>query len=561
VFSINWEVYITNNKSFKISLAIGIVVLFIVSSITPIVIGYNIKIPIEKEPQSNNSKHVTKIDNHIWPMNKNNAQRSGRTIYDASQNKGGEKWKYPVYMKVYGSATIDKNGTIYVGTPFDGLQAVYPNGTMKWQVALDHGEYQAPAIAPDGTIYVGTFSWLYAFYPNGTRKWRFDVKGNYFSEPVFDSNGTVYVSTQAGYVYAIYSNGTLKWKHFAEESVFDVALDKNGNVYYTGFSKNRLCCLSQNGSLKWTYKDIGLWHGPVIGDDGTIYITSGNLTALYPEGTKKWSLYFDYWYGFPSIAPDGTLVLSGDSEYITSLDPADGNIIWQYKIGEWASVGDVSYASIDSEGTIYFAYDAYNNNVGFLGALNPDGTLKRETSLTTDIHPYDGLHLLSTPSIGSDGTVYITSGFDYSGSGPFESYLHAIGMDDPVAPEPPTMSGPNNVKLFRFSEYTLKSNLPPGIDVYYFIDWDDMPPDVSYPNRWIGPFSSDEEVKVSHFWKLWGDRTIKVKVKTDDSLCSPWSYFDVKVGLSRNRATYNPLFLRFLEQFPILQKILLLFQR
>jgi outer membrane protein assembly factor BamB len=74
-------------------------------------------------------------------------------------------------------------------------------------------------------------------------------------------------------------------------------------------------------------------------------------------------------------------------------------------------IHDVSTAAIGGDGTIYFAYDAYGDSVAFLCALNPDGSFKWETDLITDVHPYDGVNILSDPSIGSDGTVYITSWF------------------------------------------------------------------------------------------------------------------------------------------------------
>jgi len=494
-------------------------------------------------------------------MYKHDARCTGRSPYDTSQNKGGEKWKYFIDSSLWGSVAIDKDGIIYVGSSFRGLHAVYPDGTKKWRINLDGGEYQTPTIAPDGTIYVGTMDWFYAFYPNGTLKWIFNIKANYFCEPAVDSNGTVYVGTQDGIVYAIYSNGTLKWEYEVLDYIFSIALDKNENIYFCGPYTNSLFCINPNGTLKWRYKKFDFNHGPVIGEDGIIYVVPIHwLVALYPNGTVKWIV--DYlendWYGFPSIAPDGTIILSGDDEYITALNPDDGSVIWQYKIGEWPLIGKVSTAAIGDDGSIYFAYDAYSDSIAFLVALDQDGNLKWETSLTTDVHPYDFIHILSDPSIGSDGTVYITSWFGRGGSNYTSvGYIHAIGMDNPIAPEPPNITGPSKVKLFRESEYILSCDLPPEENVYYLIDWDDEVDIVCYNNNWIGPFSSDEEVKVKHFWKIWGKHTIKVKIKTDDSLCSPWSYFDVKVGLSRSRESYNSnILLKFLEQFPILQMLL-----
>ena len=48
---------------------------------------------------------------------------------------------------------------------------------------------------------------------------------------------------------------------------------------------------------------------------------------------------------------------------------------------------------------------------------------------------------------------------------------------------------------------------------------------------------------------------IKARAKDTDNLWGPWS--ELKVTMPRNRAINSPLFLRFLERLPILQKILL----
>jgi hypothetical protein len=544
----------------KLLLAVGIIFLFLSSCVTPITFGYNLKTSIEKEQEPT---VIEESIDHIWPMHKYNAQCTGQSPYDTSQNKGGEKWKYFNDEPFAGSVAIDKDGIIYASSSsiYGDLHAVYPNGKRKWKKEISFGEYQTPAIAPDGTIYVGTMKWLYAYNPDGTRKWKFDIEENYFCEPVVDSNGTVYTATQDGYVYAVYSNGTLKWKYYVADYIFYIALDRDENVYFGGHQyTDKLYCLNPNGSLKWSYEKFDMIGSPVIDDNGIIYIIPRYwLVALYPNGTEKWIVDIELeWTGYPSIAHDGTIILSGGREYITAFNPVDGSIIWQYKIGEWPLIGQVSNAAIGADGSIYFSYEAYSDTVAFLVALNPDGSLKWETSLTTDIHPYDFVHVSSDPSIGSDGTVYITSWFGRGGSNYTDiGYIHAIGMDNPIAPEPPTIIGSHYAKLFRIAQYTLKSNLPAGIDVYYFIDWDDELSIENYDNKWIGPYPSDEEVKVYHFWKFWGDHTIKVKIKTDDSLCSHNSLFDVKVRFLRSGENYNPdIILRILERFPLIGRLL-----
>jgi outer membrane protein assembly factor BamB len=494
-------------------------------------------------------------------MDKYDAQRTGLSPYDTSQNKGGIRWKYFIdESSVYTTPIIDKNGTLYVGSEWKKLHSVYPNGTANWIKSLKGDCSTTAAIGPDGSVYIGTYLKFYFFYPNGTRKWRFNTTKFFITPPVFNSNGTVHVGTSEGYLYAIYPNGTKKWEYKVNDFIIDPTLDHKDNIYFTTYYSCKLYCINPNGTLKWKYKKLNFREGPTIGDDGTIYaVSQDNLIALNPEGTEKWIVEINNpYYGYPSIAPDGTIILAGGhSGYIAALNPTDGSLIWSYKFGKWPHIFDVSTAAIGSDGSIYFAYTAYSESIGFLCALNPDGSLKWETHLTTDIHPYDLLYVKSNPSIGSDGTVYITSAFHRGGSNyTAVGYIYAIGMDDPVAPEPPSINGASNVRLLKEYEYTLQSGLPGAGDVYYHIDWDDTDGATTFNNKWLGPYDSGEEVKVKHRWLFLGDHTIKIKAKGNDSLCSH-SYFDIKVRLFGSRESYNSNILsRFLEQFPILRLLL-----
>jgi hypothetical protein len=81
-------------------------------------------------------------------------------------------------------------------------------------------------------------------------------------------------------------------------------------------------------------------------------------------------------------------------------------------------------------------------------------------------------------------------------------------LDNPIAPDSPTIIGPSNVKLFRNYEYTVCCNISTGGDVYYFIDWDDGDENVVNDNNWIGPYPSGTEVTVNYTFMLLKKHTI-----------------------------------------------------
>ena len=70
---------------------------------------------------------------------------------------------------------------------------------------------------------------------------------------------------------------------------------------------------------------------------------------------------------------------------------------------------------------------------------------------------------------------------------------------------------------------------------------------------WIGPYSSGEEVALSHSWRESGAYTIRTKVKDTDNLWSPWGTFDV--SMPRDKSTNNIILLRLLDRFPLLLRI------
>jgi len=92
---------------------------------------------------------------------------------------------------------------------------------------------------------------------------------------------------------------------------------------------------------------------------------------------------------------------------------------------------------------------------------------------------------------------------------------------------------------------------PNNNDLYYFIDWDD-----GSIEKWLGPYSSGQEVTISHNWSEKGKYLIQAKVKDTNGLESSWGTLSVSMARSR---FFNNFFLRLIQQFPILQHLFNLF--
>jgi outer membrane protein assembly factor BamB len=567
----------------KKGLAIGIILLFIGSIVTPMAIGniigltqnferYNLNghhrsvvYADEKITQSNlipdtiaSAESVDAYDhtcneqtvgegspvsdngpmNSSWPMFGHDAKHTGRSPYSTAGNPLELKWAFRTATVIETSPVIDNNSIIYF-SDWNYLYALYPNGTEKWRHQHSDIESSSPAIAADGTIYYGAGGldhYFYAVYPNGTTKWVFRPDHTVYSAPTIGADGTIYFSS----------------------------FDEHGRFY----------ALNPDGTEKWHYDaDFFCLRSPVISDQGIVYFASHvSLYAFYPNGTLIWRLPLGspnfVFLGGPSIGADGTIYIACDTDYLYAIDPA-GTIKWQSPLdsGDWAK----SAPSIGSDGTIYIGFKHmfafYQNGVrkweftpdgdathyidSLTNAISADGTIYFGTTQDyTDCyifalspngnekwrHWISDFEAFSSPAIASDGTVYIGSSLNDGG------FLYAFGSLDPNAPVAPTINGPSTGKVGISYNYHFNSTSPLGNDIYYYVNWGDG----TYTD-WVGPHSSGKKINLNHTWSKKGTYHIQARAKDTDNLWGPWTILEVKMPTDVD-AIYS-LLLNFFEKF------------
>ena len=89
---------------------------------------------------------------------------------------------------------------------------------------------------------------------------------------------------------------------------------------------------SADGDLKWSYTSGDSYYWPMtasIADDGTIYAGSSddNLTAINPDGTKKWEFVTEDWIGSnPAIADDGTIYIGSRDYKFYAISGSSGGL-------------------------------------------------------------------------------------------------------------------------------------------------------------------------------------------------------------------------------------------
>jgi outer membrane protein assembly factor BamB len=199
------------------------------------------------------------------------------------------------------------------------------------------------------------------------------------------------------------ATGVVKWRITTTGPTYGgPAIDRNGTIY---IGSSDLNAVYPNGTLKWKYPIRIIVCTPAIAEEGTIYFGTiygnGYLYAMNPNGTVKWT----YPTGgdldsSPVIGDDGTIYVGSESKTIHAIYP-NGTRKWVFNTNHVV----LSSPAIGPDGTIYCGcHDTY------LYALYPEnGTLKWKYQT--------GGWIRVSPCIGDDGTIYVVS---------FDEYLHAV---------------------------------------------------------------------------------------------------------------------------------------
>ncbi len=208
--------------------------------------------------------------------------------------------------------------------------------------------------------------------------------------------------------------------------------------------------------------------------------------------------------------------------------------------GETYGVTYSENITLDSPGTYYFVAKAQVDQV-YADVLRPDvygdDPYLRLIKERTD----DNYHEIIQ---GNDGVQEI-NGQTWWYSPIIQIY---VTNEPPERPSRPT--GPNKGIPGEEYEFSTKTSDPDGQQVLYQWDWGD-----GSLSEWLGPFDSDKEVYASHTWTEEGNYKIKVKAKDTIGEESSWSS-SLSIEIPRSRAKSRTLFLQFLENFPVITRII-----
>lgn len=371
-----------------------------------------------------------------WPMYRHDAQRTGRSPYSGPAWPA-LKWQYSASGGGFSQPAIAPDGTVYFGivssTDAGHFFAVNPNGTAKWlfhtvgRFGYERDVWSSPAVSADGSIYFGagsffsgSYGYMFSLRQDGTLQWsREFIPFNYphdgsgiVSSPMISPSGYIIVGSGDGYLYKLdpFTGSGISVFSTSYGLSSSASMSPNGVTYFT--AAGQLYAVSSTGywSLPAAY---GNRETPALSSSGDIYVLGDNaVRSIGSDGSLRWTYSgcgtID---ASPGVGGDDTVYALSNIGFLCAINH-DGTLRWRYAIGSGYSPSNGDGPTIGGDGTIY----VQSNSDGYAYAVNPDGTLKWRFFTGGG----------SSPVIGADGTLYISSG----------SGLLAIGLGSPPSPSP-----------------------------------------------------------------------------------------------------------------------------
>jgi outer membrane protein assembly factor BamB len=153
---------------------------------------------------------------------------------------------------------------------------------------------------------------------------------------------------------------------------------------------------------------------PAVAPDGVVYVAIDGrgaglgLYAIKKGGAILWERKISQSHGFdpfgdPTIGADGTVYVEDERSVVYALNPNNGQLYWKFA-GQPGGIGEVATPALTPDGTTVYL----SSGSGRLYALSA-GPTGGQLAWTYHIQGPQGGYLASSPSVGLDGMIYVTT--------------------------------------------------------------------------------------------------------------------------------------------------------
>lgn len=295
-------------------------------------------------------------------------------FYELNAETGDVVTSHTLGGRIWGTAAVGADGTVYIGSDDDKLFALTPGeADPKWVLEIGNCDGSqkpgpegarcdvdgGPTIGPTGDLFIGADG-VYRVSPAGEIVWHYtggeDRPKHVFSTPAVDRQSRSVFGGQDGYVTALDAEGEQRWRY---KVVADVdgspSMGENGTTF-VGADDGRLYAIRADGSLRWSFvaqKDIRSAVG--TGAEGRLYATSydGNLYAISEAGAVDWVLGTAAPIrSTPVVDSEGRIYFGGQDEHLYGVND-EGKVLWSIDVG-----ADVdSSVAVGEDGTLFVGAD------------------------------------------------------------------------------------------------------------------------------------------------------------------------------------------------------------
>lgn len=332
------------------------------------------------------------------------ARRSGQSPFRAPP-RVVRKWRYEAGARITAQPVLASDGTVLVGG-HDGFFYAVREAELVWRKQLGGPVYSTALLSRDGaTLYVGCDAdrFFALDVRTGAIRWTLRTEGDADTSAVLRADGTLLFGAGTDLWAVRARDGHVVWRFRARDKIYaSPALDGDDTIYF-GSQDDYFYALDRDGRMRWSFKtQDDNDASPAVGDDGTVYFGSDDehVYALSPEGERRWATDLDgYVRAALALGRDGSVIATtlGPRPRVVALDPTTGEQRWSFstELTQSRDLGILSAPTIGADGTVYVgAQDDY------LYALD-GGRLRWVQPLGGDVD--------SAPVIGPDGTLYVGS--------------------------------------------------------------------------------------------------------------------------------------------------------
>ena len=365
---------------------------------------------------------------------------------------GTLRWSFKTGGAVVAPLVIDSEGILYAGSNDRRFYALRLDGTKKWDFTTAGEVRNAPAIGSDGRIYLAsTDGRLYAFNRDGSRAWTNNTSAG-LTSVVLGADNTLYVG-RGNSLAAYASDGKAKWAFDTGARVATVPAVAGDGTLFVGNEAGAVYAIDKSGGLVGVRPPDGqaITGSPVIGADGLVVVGAADGTL----------------YGFARTngGPNSPWpMLGGNASRSGALPPSPSGPpqITTRMTDLSVAPGSNAVIRVTVIGAEPLQYQWFRNDVPLTDGLNLSGTqsavLRIDDAAQADSADYSvtisnlvgsithppvrlnvlpgsippgttlwsatlGGNIVSSPALGSDGTVYVTTS---DGSNGEDSSLRAF---------------------------------------------------------------------------------------------------------------------------------------